>query len=80
MTEHIKVRADSQDEEEMGDYFPPFLWLLRDFSLELVKDGKPITEKEYMEYSIALRQGASKQIQARNNVLRSLRTFFKDRY
>lgn len=28
---------------------PKFLWLLRDFALELKEDGRDITENEYLE-------------------------------
>lgn len=37
--------------EELG--MPSFVWVLRDFSLELVdREGQPLTEDEYLEMSL----------------------------
>ena len=33
----------------MGLMTPKFLWLLRDFALELKENGREITENEYLE-------------------------------
>ncbi|MBK8156838.1 MAG: hypothetical protein IPK55_13025 [Streptococcus sp.] len=34
----------------MGDYFPSFMWVVRDFSLQLKdRDGEDITAREYLE-------------------------------
>lgn len=82
LSQRIKVRAGGSEEgDELDEYFPPFLWVVRDFSLELKdKNGNSITEKEYLENSIELKAGASKQVQERNNVLMCLRNYFKQRY
>ena len=36
-------------------FFPPFLWLLRDFVVDLTADGKAVSEHEYMEKALAER-------------------------
>jgi hypothetical protein len=38
-------------------FFPTFVWTLRDFSLELEVNGKPVTSDEYLEHSLTLKKG-----------------------
>jgi hypothetical protein len=41
------------DTEEYGTYFPSFMWVVRDFTLQLVdNDGEQITSKEYFEKAL----------------------------
>ena len=45
----LKGKFDN-DPEELASLFPSFLWIVRDFSLQLVDDdGDTITPKEYLE-------------------------------
>jgi len=38
---------------ELSSFFPPFLWLLRDFVVELQdSDGKPLDPNAYMERAL----------------------------
>ena len=68
--------------DELSEHFPSFLWVLRDFSLQLVNDNKEnMPPKEYMEkvldnqsYGINLQDNDSK-----NRVRKMIKTFFKDR-
>ena len=76
-----RIRAKSlPDEHEVQDsanfvsFFPDFVWTLRDFSLELILDGQPITADKYLEYSLKLKQGywdswfANKQKKKENSI------------
>jgi hypothetical protein len=53
LTKHVHVRSGGGQEEDGADfahYFPSFLWLVRDFALQLVApDGRALTPKEYLE-------------------------------
>lgn len=55
ITKHIHLKQQSQnpedvDPDELGDYFPSFMWVVRDFSLQLKdRDGEDITAREYLE-------------------------------
>ncbi|KAJ1479235.1 hypothetical protein T484DRAFT_1814983, partial [Baffinella frigidus] len=41
------------DGADFAQYFPSFLWLVRDFTLQLVTpDGQPFTSKEYLERAL----------------------------
>lgn len=47
--------GDDLDEEgsELSDYLPSFMWVVRDFALQLVdEDGDVLTSKEYLERAL----------------------------
>ena len=51
LSTNIAVRAGNgiSEEEVIANFTPKFLWLLRDFVLELKENGHKITENEYLE-------------------------------
>ena len=57
LSKTIQVSAAPADDNkaELAPFFPPLLWLLRDFVLDLTADGKTISEQEYMEAAISAR-------------------------
>lgn len=62
LSEHIKAKAsstpgDTDDSSEFVGFFPTFVWAVRDFTLKLEWDGKPITEDEYLEQALELKKG-----------------------
>lgn len=82
LTKNLQIRSmDSElDVDEVSNYFPTFLWILRDFSLQLIDTtGKSITSKEYLENSLMPQKGMSDAIEAKNRIRKLLKHFFKDR-
>jgi len=84
LTKHIHVRSSAQGGEDDGadfaQYFPSFLWLVRDFTLQLVTpDGQAFTSKEYLERALQPAPGFTEQIEAKNRIRRMLTHFFPDR-
>ena len=76
----IKSLSHNDREEELAEYFPSFLWLLRDFSLKLEDlDGNKITEKEYLESALENKMGNDDIINEKNRVRNLIKTFFPDR-
>ena len=78
----IKIKSLSHEdkEEELAEYFPSFLWLLRDFSLKLENlEGKEITEKEYLESALENKIGNSDIINQKNEVRNLIKAYFPDR-
>lgn len=68
------------DPDELANYFPTFLWVLRDFSLKLQDaEGNKISFKQYLENALKEQKGNSEAIEKKNRVRRLLRHFFKDR-
>lgn len=74
---HLKNEDKETDPEELANLFPSFLWVLRDFSLQLIDDnGENITPKEYLETVLE----GSKSVQDPKNKIRKLiKAYFKDR-
>lgn len=85
VTKNIHVKsssnnADEPDEEDYAKYFPSFIWVVRDFTLQLVDShNDPITSKEYLEKALAPSKGFSDAIEEKNRIRRLLTSFFKDR-
>lgn len=54
LSTNIAVRAGKgvSEDEVIANFTPKFLWLLRDFVLEMKEDGHNITENEYLESKI----------------------------
>lgn len=57
LTKHIHLKSnaaiDETDPEEYSQYFPSFLWVVRDFALQLVDaEGEPISSKDYLEKAL----------------------------
>ncbi|XP_020676608.1 guanylate-binding protein 3-like [Dendrobium catenatum] len=81
MTKHIRVRASGgrTTTSELGQFSPVFIWLLRDFYLDLVEDNRRITPRDYLELALRHVQGVGKDISAKNEIRESIRALFPDR-
>uniref|UniRef100_A0A0A0KI62 GB1/RHD3-type G domain-containing protein n=1 Tax=Cucumis sativus TaxID=3659 RepID=A0A0A0KI62_CUCSA len=81
MTKHIRVRAAGgrTTSAELGQFSPIFVWLLRDFYLDLVEDNRRITPRDYLELALRPVQGSGKDIAAKNEIRDSIRALFPDR-
>ncbi|XP_043944547.1 guanylate-binding protein 1-like [Protopterus annectens] len=81
LTELIKVKSKSEDDEtlEFVQFFPGFVWAVRDFTLDLSLDGKKITEDEYLDHALQLKQGIGKKVSEYNLPRECIRTFFPTR-
>ena len=80
--ETIKIKSLSHHdtEEELAEYFPALLWLLRDFSLKLEDiNGNAITEKQYLEKALENVNGNDEIINEKNRVRKLIRTYFPER-
>uniref|UniRef100_A0A8C3WS04 GB1/RHD3-type G domain-containing protein n=1 Tax=Catagonus wagneri TaxID=51154 RepID=A0A8C3WS04_9CETA len=59
LTELIRTKSSSEndgveDASEFVSFFPDFIWIVRDFTLELKLNGHPVTEDEYLENALKL--------------------------
>ncbi|KAI1887371.1 hypothetical protein AGOR_G00189610 [Albula goreensis] len=83
LTDHIKVKSGSEGQDETSSkyalFFPSFVWVVRDFTLDLVSNGKKITSDEYLENSMKLKTGYSKHTAASNDASECIQTFFPKR-
>ncbi|KAK6315246.1 hypothetical protein J4Q44_G00147750 [Coregonus suidteri] len=80
-----KERASSShNEEEGGDtqfvqFFPHFVWAIRDFTLLLEIDGRNVTEDGYLEHSLELRKGGGRKNLMYNLPRECIRNYFPSR-
>jgi hypothetical protein len=86
LTKHIKTKSEKESggEPETGEtfanFFPAFLWVVRDFTLILVDDhNTPITAKAYLDRALRPMQGFSEGVEVKNRIRRMLTAFFPDR-
>ena len=54
MSNHVRLTEDNADNADIDMFFPHFLYVVRDFTLKLERDGQEISEDEYLESSLAL--------------------------
>ncbi|XP_070261642.1 guanylate-binding protein 4-like [Myotis yumanensis] len=79
------IRAKSSPSSGEGDsaefvsFFPDFVWVVRDFMLELKLDGRTISEDEYLEHALELVSGENPKIQHSNMPRKYIRKFFPKR-
>ncbi len=96
LSQHVQVKAnqnsndggdgdgggggDDNSTDALASFFPSFLWVIRDFALELVDDDyNDITEQDYLENCLRQQDGFSKDVMDKNRVRKSLTNFFQRR-
>ena len=82
LSKTIKIKSINREdnEEELAEYFPTLLWLLRDFSLKLEdKDGNVITEKQYLENALENISGISDVVEEKNRVRNLIKAYFPEK-
>lgn len=74
------ARHEEVTEADLAQFFPPFLWVLRDFSLKL-KDGEgnDISLHQYLETALEDRKGSGRRVDDGNRIRQSFRTLFNHR-
>ncbi|XP_078507508.1 guanylate-binding protein 3-like [Lissotriton helveticus] len=92
LSEHIKFKAtdkenqvgeeDEEDETPGEDFvrvFPAFVWVVRDFILQLEIDRKAVTESQYLEHMLKLKNGVGRTVMEYNLPRECIMSFFPTR-
>ena len=79
MSKHIQIRSKAKDDTDFDWYFPDFVYVLRDFFLDLEIDGREVTSDEYLEHALGMKKGANKNLQTFNKIRECIRTYFRKR-
>ncbi|KAM8998753.1 guanylate-binding protein 3-like [Sarcophilus harrisii] len=84
LTKLIKIKSSpnvvgEEESEEFVGFFPDFVWVVRDFTLELKIDGRPITSDEYLENALKLSKGKNPRVEMANLPRECIRKFFPKR-
>ena len=83
----IDDRGESNNNYDAGDgslefrrYFPSFLWVVRDFQLELEDgSGSPITEDDYLEKALRPQSGFDASTVQQNRIRAAISSYFSSR-
>lgn len=67
------------ESRELAPHFPPFIWLLRDFMLDMQQAGASLSPNEYLEKSLELRDTTSRRHEERNKIRKSIQILFARR-
>lgn len=88
LSKHIKISSSSgggddgveESPEALAAFFPEFLWIVRDFTLQLVtKTGEPLSEHDYLEEALRDVPATLEDADQKNQTRRLLRTYFRNR-
>lgn len=86
ISKHISVKTSSDaeggaDSAALTNHMPKFMWVVRDFSLQLVDDNNDeITASQYLERALQdLPTGGNSEASSKNEVKQHLRKFFSKR-
>ncbi|XP_015197259.2 guanylate-binding protein 1-like isoform X1 [Lepisosteus oculatus] len=60
-------------------FFPEFVWILRDLTLDLVIYGKPVTADQYLEHVLRLKKYTNEKAKKFNDLRRCIREYFPSR-
>ncbi|XP_044530075.1 guanylate-binding protein 1-like [Gracilinanus agilis] len=81
LTERIRAKsspstAGAEESLAFVNFFPDFVWTLRDFNLELQFNGQPITSDEYLEKALKLKEGTNDDVKMFNLPRQCIHQFF----
>ncbi len=86
LTKHIQFRSKkggdgeemtAEDIDDLAEYLPSFMWVVRDFALQLVDETHTeISSKEYLERAL-IEKGGSQD--PKNDIRKHLKMFFRSR-
>ena len=61
-------------------FFPKFLWVVRDFTLQLIEnDGRIINTNEYLEKVLQPQKGSGEVVDNKNKIRKVMTNYFKER-
>eukprot|EP00698_Gefionella_okellyi_P012374 TRINITY_DN3329_c0_g1_i2.p1 TRINITY_DN3329_c0_g1~~TRINITY_DN3329_c0_g1_i2.p1 ORF type:complete len:653 (-),score=101.34 TRINITY_DN3329_c0_g1_i2:88-2046(-) len=84
LSKHIRTQSDSEGDQaalaiQLNQFFPTFLWLVRDFSLQLEAGGKQISSNEYLKNALQPVKGEPKRVAGKNQIRQCIVDFFPQR-
>ena len=86
-----KIQSKYNEINDYANNFPSFLWVLRDFALELIDNqGNNVTTKQYLENALreeninlisnnSYNKGILEEMNKKNDIRKTLKLFFRER-
>lgn len=76
----LNLAKDIETKNQTLNQFPQFIWLVRDFALQLENQfHQKIDSKDYLEKSLEESKGVGDAIEQKNKLRRQFKHFFQDR-
>ncbi|EGZ22675.1 hypothetical protein PHYSODRAFT_350945 [Phytophthora sojae] len=83
LTKYIQAKAHADEKKDDGSdlsvFFPDFLWVVRDFTLQLQEDGRKVTSRDYFESALKQQPPLTEEVVQKNKIRSLLSTFFPSR-
>ncbi|GMF37890.1 unnamed protein product [Phytophthora fragariaefolia] len=82
LTKYIQARAHADEKDDGSDlsvFFPDFLWVVRDFTLQLQEEGRMVTSRDYFESALKQQPPLTEEVVQKNRIRALLSTFFPSR-
>ncbi|KAF1325099.1 Guanylate-binding protein, partial [Globisporangium splendens] len=81
LSKHIQTSSSQKESSgaDLYEFFPSFMWVVRDFTLQLLDNGKKISSKQYLENALKPQGGYSDDAVAKDQIRVLLSDFFRQR-
>ncbi|KAM4651720.1 guanylate-binding protein 7-like [Discoglossus pictus] len=82
LADFIKVKSNEdeyEDDSNLVQFFPHFVWVVRDMTLKLEMDNCKLTADQYLEKALELKKGVKKSISEYNLPRQCIRKYFPSR-
>lgn len=81
LSKHIQTSSAQKESggTDFHEFFPSFMWVVRDFTLQLLDNGKKISSKQYLENALKPQGGYSDDAVAKDQIRVLLSDFFRQR-
>ncbi|GLE05703.1 hypothetical protein PINS_up014749 [Pythium insidiosum] len=82
LSRHIQTSASQRDATsgaDLHEFFPTFMWVVRDFTLQLEDNGKKISSKQYLENALKPQGGYSDDAVTKDQIRLLIADFFRQR-
>uniref|UniRef100_T1JAA3 GB1/RHD3-type G domain-containing protein n=1 Tax=Strigamia maritima TaxID=126957 RepID=T1JAA3_STRMM len=85
LTENIKVKSNQKESEDSNlndftEFLPAFVVAVRDFTLDLRLDGRPVSANDYFNHILNLKPGEGRKAFDYNLPRQAIRNAFKSHY
>lgn len=84
LSKHIQTSSSPSQKDGGGasdfhEFFPSFMWVVRDFTLQLLDNGKKISSRQYLENALKPQGGYSDDALEKDQIRSLLADFFRQR-
>ncbi|KAM4651730.1 guanylate-binding protein 6-like [Discoglossus pictus] len=82
LADYIKVQSSEESDEDdcnLVQFFPHFVWVVRDMTLKLEMDNCEVTADQYLEKGLELKKGVKKTVMEYNMPRLCIRKYFPSR-